>query len=332
MSILVTCATGFIGRAFVRALREQGQSCTVLINKPNQCKEFAREEIVVGDILNPLVVQEAIKGIDTIVHIPPRTVRISSNDSEETGLRQAHIHSTEVLLKEARSANIKRFLFMSSAHATGKSPNTVLCECAPVNPSTLYARIKLEAEHLVLAYSRSLSFDAVILRPAGVYGPGDKSLVSSLIRAARQDMYVPLGGVTSQHSLVFVDDLVKVGLRLLSFEKIGDIRSNIFIVKDSIDYRIHELYLCICDILGKQPHLFHLPTFILHILSAIGTQFTGAYLTRQLAFLNHLLIPQRYCSHLLEEALPDFRFTNFREALIQMMMFEQSQPTPRLTT
>ncbi len=331
MSILVTCATGFIGRAFVRALRNVNRSCTVLINNHERRKGFAREHVVVGSILDPLVIQEAIKGVETIIHIPPRAIRLSLNDSEETRLRQAHIQSTEILLKAACAGKVKQFLFMSTAHATGKSPDEVLCECNPGKPNSLYARIKLEAEESVLAYSRLSSMNAVILRPPGVYGPGDKSMVSSLIRAVVQNRYVPLEGVSAQHSLVFVDDLVKVALRLLSPEAKVKRCSNVFIVKDTIDYRIYELYLCICDVLGKEPHLFRIPSFIFHLISSIGTNFTGAYLTRQLAFLQHLLIPQRYCGHLLEEALPDFRFTSFREALQQMLEFDQSQQIDGLT-
>lgn len=127
--------------------------------------------------------------------------------------RRAHVESTRLVLDEAVSRGIERFLLVSSAHATGRGTSSARCESLPGRPETPYARAKLEAEELALSYADRHPLEVVAVRPPGIYGPGDKSVVSSLSRAARLNLWRPLEGIQALHSMVSVDNLARAPAR-----------------------------------------------------------------------------------------------------------------------
>ena len=250
MAALVTCATGFVGRAFVKALRAENEPTRVLIRDQTKAPLFSDETIVVGDVFDPSCVQRASTGVETVVHVPPQVYPEGGQEHQLAMHRRSHVETTRVVLEAAVLNGVTSFVFVSSAHATGRNSDTVLCESTGDRPATPYGQAKLEAEALALSYADRYSMNVVILRPPEIYGPGDKGLVSALGRAARRNLWLPLRGVEVSHSLIFVDNLARAGLRLLNLPS-GQRPGSVFIVKDPSDYRPEDLYVAVCRALGK---------------------------------------------------------------------------------
>jgi nucleoside-diphosphate-sugar epimerase len=313
MGTLVTCATGSVSRAFVRSLRQRGEDANVLIRDASRASTFANERVFMGDVFDSDLLRRAAAGVDTIVHVSPRVYPTGDIASQLVAHRRSHVESTRLVLEAGLSQGVERFLFVSSAHAGGRGTEQAMCETAGGMPDTPYAQAKLEAEEVALAYADRHALHVLILRPPGVYGPGDKSLVSPLWRAARLGIWLPLEGVQAVHSLVFADDLARAGLDLLEASGSGS-RPRVFNVKDPVDYRPRDLYADVCRAHGRKPLLFRMPDEMLSVLGAIGTRSRSVPGLRSLAVLRQFLTLQRYCGHLFEEALPAFRFTGFGSA------------------
>ena len=275
---------------------------------------FPEEVVFVGDMFDPATVKNAAAGVGTIVHVPPRVYPRGDDCSQFAAHRRAHVESTRLVLEEAVSQRVQNFIFVSSAHATGQNRDRILCESTGDKPETTYARAKLEAENIVLSYAQRYSMNAVILRPVEIYGPGDKSVVSSLARAANRNIWLPLKGLEVQHSFVYVENLARAGLALLETTRERQ-EHRVFIVKDPADYRPDDLYIAICRALEKGPMLFQAPVQLLRIAGSIGDVCRRIPKIRALALFRQLATPRRYCGHLFNKSVPDFPFTGFEDAI-----------------
>ncbi|MFQ5803914.1 MAG: NAD-dependent epimerase/dehydratase family protein [Candidatus Methylomirabilales bacterium] len=314
MATLVTCGTGFVSRAFVRALRAEGECVHVLIRDGSKASWFSKEKVFVGDVFDRSSVERAVRGVETIVHVPPRVYPNGDEPFQLAMHRQAHVETTRLVLDEAISKGVGKFLFVSSAHAGGRSPDRILCEFSGGRPQTPYAQAKLEAEEVARSYAQRYAIEVAILRPPGIYGSGDKSVVSLLYRAALLNLWLPFKGLDVFHSLVFVDNLARAGLALLKATGNG-MGPGAYIVKDPVDYRPADLYGAVCKVLGKRVRLFQAPLPFLRSLGLIGNRCRNIPKLRGLSLCQHLITPQQYCGHLFNETVPDFPFIDLDEAI-----------------
>lgn len=315
MAVLVTCATGFVGRAFVRALAAQGERVRVLIRDQAKAASFPGQEVVVGDVHDSACVARALRGVEAVVHTPPIVYPGGALNRQLVAHRHAQVQSTKLVLEEAVRAGVQKLLFISSALVTGRSAARALCEAADHGrPDTPYAQAKLEAEELVRSYADRHALRAIILRPPSIYGRGDKSIITALRRAAELNLWLPIKGIDARHSLVYVDNLARAGVALLKSENTSA-ELRLFIVKDPVDYRAGELYSAVCRALGKDSRLFWAPLPVLRALGILGVGLKHVPKLRWLGIFRHLLTPQRYCSHLFQETLPDFKYIGLDEAL-----------------
>ena len=315
MAVLVTCASGFVGRAFVRALTAAGERVHVLIRDPAKAAWFPDQEVIVGDMHDPACVARALCGVEAVVHAPPIVYPDGDPEAALAMHRRAQVESTRLVLEQAVRAGAGNVLFVSSAHVTGRSADRVLCEIADHGrPDTPYAQAKLEAEELVCSYADRHALRVVILRPPGIYGPGDKSIITALRRAAELNLWLPIKGVDARHSLVYVDNLARAGAALLR-DGAGPHEARVFIVKDPVDYLAGDLYAAVCRALGKKSKSFWAPLPLVRALGAVGVGLKHVPKLRWLGIFRHLLTPQRYCGHLFQETLPGFSYIGLDEAL-----------------
>jgi len=284
----------------------------VLVRTPRKAVSLPAHDVIIGDIFDTRTVERAVQGVRTIVHVPPVGISEKGTENERRHHRRMHVESTEILLKEAAAAGVEQFLFVSSVHAGGQSKDRILCEFSATAPATSYGKAKLEAEDLVRTYGEKHAMRMMILRPPGIYGSGDRSVVGLLRRAAERNLWLPLKSLRALHSLIFVDDLARAGLALL---KARQAASQAYIIKDPVDYIPAEIYAGVCRALGKRIRMFSAPAPILRLLGQVGARFRSVPVIRLLAVLEYLVTPQRYCDHLFRETLPEFMFVGLEQAL-----------------
>jgi len=168
-AVLVTGATGFVGRHVVQALCTSGFTVHALARHAGAvpCRDGVRW--VFGDVTDPETCAEAAREVDAIVHLA--ALLIARRAAE---YQRVNVHGTATLLHAAtrRERRVRRVVLMSSVAAMGPAPaGQLLTETDPCQPRTAYGRSKLAAEDVARALQHKLPL--TILRPSFVYGPHD---------------------------------------------------------------------------------------------------------------------------------------------------------------
>jgi nucleoside-diphosphate-sugar epimerase len=174
MRVLVSGATGLVGRYLVEGLLAAGYSVLVAGRTPPAPGLFSADVGFVPLTLDPARDQtEAFAKADAFVHAAfshlAGKYRGGEGDDPE-GFRRLNLEGTVQLFRNARQAGLRRCVFLSSrAVYDGLPAGTTLHEDLPLAPGSLYGRIKLDAEH-ALQDLATPQFVAASLRMTGVYG------------------------------------------------------------------------------------------------------------------------------------------------------------------
>ncbi|MBN2601149.1 MAG: NAD(P)-dependent oxidoreductase [Candidatus Marinimicrobia bacterium] len=202
MHVLVTGATGFIGKHIVPRLLREHHSVRCL-TRPNSHRPAAFEndvEWIIGDLSDLGSLDRACSSIDLVIHLAGITKSIYPDN-----FFQINTTGTENLINAAREGT--RIIYISSQAAVGPSKNlTPLYEQAPANPVSDYGRSKQMAEQLFLHTDRPINF--TIIRPAIVYGPEDRESLS-LFRIAKNHINPRIGIRKSLINIIHINDLVE---------------------------------------------------------------------------------------------------------------------------
>ena len=169
--ILLTGATGLVGSALLQRLLAQGQPVRCLVRDPRRLgPNRVRVQITMGDLANPLAIRQAVRGVETVVHLAA-TIR----DQPRGSIEELNALATIRLLREARQAGAERFLFFSAIGASETSP-------------ARFFRAKGLAEQAVLRSGLATT----VLAPSIVYAPGDPWL--TLLRRFSLLPWMPVSG------------------------------------------------------------------------------------------------------------------------------------------
>lgn len=174
--ILVTGGFGYVGSRLTPHLLEEGYSVTVL----DLClygkfgfdaikKELrAKLNFIEGDIRDPAAVREAMKGVDTVIHLAAIS-NDPTGEVDEILTKQVNFEAVGLLLASAKDAGVKRFINASSSSVFGIKNDANVTESLVPEPLTAYSRYKALSEWLVVTAS-SPEFCTVNIRPATICG------------------------------------------------------------------------------------------------------------------------------------------------------------------
>ena len=179
MKIFVTGATGFVGHHVAKALAAEGADLRLLVRKSSNLRNLegldlgSRGDTFTGDLLEPGSLKSAIAGCDAVVHVAA-DYRLWIPDP--AAMYSANVDGTRELLRMAREAGVKRFVFTSSvATMHFRTDGIVINEDTPVSLADMvghYKRSKFLAEQEAL-HAAEQGQQVMILNPTTPIGPND---------------------------------------------------------------------------------------------------------------------------------------------------------------
>lgn len=207
MKILVTGGTGFTGKALVKRLINAGHQVVSLDNKQGLKTNDIRQwgaEVIIGSVTDREVVKKCMQGVEIVHHLAAAFRELSVPNSYYD---EVNIGGTEIVLQEALTQGVKKFIYCSTCGVHGNVENPPGGEDAPIAPADYYQRTKYEGESLVQSYCGK-GMPTVILRPAAIYGPGDPERFYMIFKRVKQGLFPMFGkGKTYYHPL-YIDNLI----------------------------------------------------------------------------------------------------------------------------
>lgn len=206
--VLVTGAKGFIGRHLVDGLiAENANALGLSIDGEGPEKNGLRW--VAGDITKPASVLDLCKDVDIVYHLAAIS-NVDASIRNPVRTIETNVMGTTNMLEEARKAEVKKFVYVSSAHVYGVPQYLPIDENHPVVPRETYAASKIAAENIVQAYGNSYGMEYVILRPFNIFGPGqDPSfLIPGVVDQALKNGIIKVGNIEPTRDFLYVKDLV----------------------------------------------------------------------------------------------------------------------------
>lgn len=253
--ILVTGASGFVGRALVADLAKAGHSVRAAMRQPADIFPRSVEAVAVSDLTRPVEWRALLKDMETVVHLAG--IAHAGPGIAEDAYDRVNRLATEELAGAVKAGRLRHLIFMSSIRAqSGPASNTVLREDDAALPTDAYGRSKLAAEDAV----RSAGVPFTILRPVLIYGQGVKGNLARLIQIARSPWPLPLGLCRNRRSMLSRQNLIDaIHLALTAPAALNQT----CIVADPEPLTLAEIVAALRAGLGRSPGLVPVPAAVI---------------------------------------------------------------------
>jgi UDP-glucose 4-epimerase len=249
--VLVTGASGFIGRRVAAVLAEEGWQVRAAARDPASLAAMrGLEPVVMPDLERQADWSPLLEGTTHIVHLAG--IAHAPGALPDAVFARINAEAVGELADQARG-KVERFLFMSSVRAqAGLSAKRPVTEKDEPRPTDAYGRAKLSAEQLLTLSGVPFA----VLRPAVVYGKGVKGNIAALATLARTPMPLPFGGLANRRSLLALDNLVAAISLTLEAKQA---ENETFLVADAEPISVADLVAAMREGLGRTPHLVKMP-------------------------------------------------------------------------
>lgn len=256
MNILVTGASGFVGKVLVKKLIDKGNNVSCLVHNKRP-KELDGCKLFYGNINNKKIIEKATKNQEIVFHLVGIGNVSTISRKDYLLYRKINVHGTKILLDACLKNKVKKIIYLSSTAAMGPQKG-IINENSICKPETAYQKSKFESEELIKQYVKQHNLNIVILRPSMIYGPSSKHLL--IIHKLIKKGFVPLiNGAKAIIPLVYVDDVADAAILASKYGKKG----SVYIITNDEKNKLKEIVVCIKKITGKKALLINIPKSII---------------------------------------------------------------------
>ena len=271
MRVLVTGASGFIGRAVVAELTSDSTH-QIRAAVRRQVPDIPPDvEFALVDLAPGTDWSEAVSGIDVIVHTAARVHVVHEVSSDPlAAFRRVNVDGTLAVARQAARAGVRRFIFLSSIKVNGEetAPGMPFTAGDTATPVDAYGISKLEAELGLREIAATTAMEVVIIRPSLVYGPGVKANFLAMMCWLHKGVPMPLEEIHNQRSFVALDNLVSLISLCITHPAAAN---QVVLAADGEDLSTTEVLKRLGAALGKPARLFAVPAAVLRgVLALVG--------------------------------------------------------------
>lgn len=245
MNIIITGATGFVGKNLSKFLKEKGHH------------------------ISPLSLRKAWEldqNAEAIIHLAGKA-HDTKNISIEKEYFEINTELTKKLFKEFLNTTVQDFIYFSSVKATADTVERFLDENHKSNPQTPYGKSKLLAEEYLLSQKLPENKRLFIIRPCMIHGPGNKGNLNLLYKFVQKGIPYPLAAFENKRSFLSIDNLNFLILEMLSNKNVG---SGIYNFADDEVLSTNELVKLIANTSGKKEKLWKISSKLISATAKMG--------------------------------------------------------------
>lgn len=325
--VLVTGATGFIGKFFIPYLIEKNNIIRVVVRNKNP--DFFPGKIIQhqGDLTDASSLINVADNIDIVFHLGGYAHAWKEKGTSSQKHHQVNFLGVKNMMQECIRAKVKKFIFFSTIKAVGDSTECI-DEAWNTLPNTPYGLAKRTAEDWILKMGKENNIDVCILRLALVYGKELKGNLYHMLRAIDKGYFFPIPPVKNKRSLVNVYDVCQAAwLAAQSNNSNG----KIFFVSDQKIYSTYDIYLVMRQALGKKIPRYAIPLWIFQGIAKMGDKLEKLFFFR-FPFTEQTfqkLFGSSFCSSLLIQKELGFSSSYSLEDLMPSIVQAYTTHTPK---
>ncbi|MCC6710509.1 MAG: GDP-mannose 4,6-dehydratase [Gammaproteobacteria bacterium] len=262
-NVLVTGAGGFIGSHLTERLVRDGHHVRALVhynsrNDWGQIELLSEDvrnaiEVVSGDIMDPFMVDNAVRGCDTIFHLCS-LIAIPYSYVAPQAYVATNVSGAINVLQAARQHSVEKVVHTSTSECYGTARYAPIDEKHPLQGQSPYSASKISADFIAESFWRSFGVPVATIRPFNTYGPRQsaRAVIPTIISQALAGGVVKLGSVHPTRDMNFVADTVDGFIKVAQAEAaIGEVIN----IGSGREFTIGEIAQKIFDIIGVQPQI-----------------------------------------------------------------------------
>ena len=261
--VLVTGASGFVGRALVKDLLAAGFQVTAAVRAAATVSlPDAVRRVGIGDIGGATDWRDALDGVALIAHLAGIAHTAISDDAAIAArYRAVNVDGTAALAAAAAQAGVTRLLFLSSVKVNGEATTErPFTESDAPAPQDVYGRSKWQAEQALAAIAGQTGPAVTVIRSPLVYGPGVRGNFRSLLRLCDSPLPLPFGAIANRRSLIARGNLTSALIAALTHPAAAN---ETFLVRDGEDLSTSDLVRRLRLALGRPPRLLPVPVALM---------------------------------------------------------------------
>ncbi len=260
--VLVSGADGFIGSHLTEYLVSLGWEVRAmcLYNSFNSWGWLDHSpvknqvEVITGDVRDPRFCREAVRGVDTVMHLAA-LIAIPYSYRAPDSYVDTNVKGTLNLVSAAMDAGVTKFLHTSTSEVYGSALQVPISETHPFQPQSPYSASKIASDMMALSFHHAFQFPVTVVRPFNTYGPRQSAraviptIISQLAAGKRE---IRLGDLRPTRDFNYVEDTCRGFADIARAQNVG---GETFNVGSGGEISIGDLFHRIQSIMGTNAEL-----------------------------------------------------------------------------